>query len=144
MNAMILREIIELTLMMWQAEEVTKMDPGKVAVCLSPILLKRSSSPQFCDFSFMFFEMSEHVEEIFGEIKSEKFFPDDFWNYLSKFDSSMGFGSIQEFADPKEKDVSDELCEAAPSEYFDEVNYDQEEEKCQFEQEEHTHEQEDY
>lgn len=65
-NAVILKAIMELTLAMWQNEECTKMDPGKVAVCIGPNLMKRSAAVGFSDLSGLFFEMSSHVEEIFG------------------------------------------------------------------------------
>jgi hypothetical protein len=114
---------MELTLLMWQAEQVTKMDPGKVAVCLSPLLLKRTANEGFCDFSFMFFEMAEHIEEVFGDVKAEKFFPGDFWNYLSRFDSSMGFQSENtniDTAESKSNDLySDDLLQEKESTPFE-------------------------
>jgi hypothetical protein len=79
---------MELTLAMWQGEEVTKMDPGKVAVCLGPNLLKRKSDVGFCDFSYMFFEMAQHIDEIFGDIKVPRYFPENFYDYLSELDGN--------------------------------------------------------
>lgn len=85
-NRKILKSIMELTLLLWQAEDTTNMDPGKVAVCLGPNLLKRSTEVGFCDFSLMFFEMCQHIEEIFVDVNIPKYYPKNFWDFLNELD----------------------------------------------------------
>ena len=86
-NALILRGIAELALIMWQSIDITKMDPGKLAVCLGPNLLKKNGDAGFCDFTFFFFEMAQNISEIFEGFSLPKFFPEDFWDYLNDLDN---------------------------------------------------------
>lgn len=88
-NAMILSALIDITLLLWQGEEVTLMDPGKVSVCLGPNLLKRGTDSGFCDLSSMFFEMASNHESIFKSIMVTRYFPGNFWDYLGLLEAGQ-------------------------------------------------------
>lgn len=86
-NCLILKSVMEVTLMMWQNEETTKMDPGKVSICLSPNLIPRRAESNLCDMSTLFFEMSGNINTVFEGVDVPRFFPEDFWDYLVNLES---------------------------------------------------------
>lgn len=94
-NRKILQGIMELTLLMWQSQETSNMDPGNVAVCLGPNLLRRGQIG-FCDFSFMFFEMCQNMEIVFGEESLKRIFPEDTWDYLNELEMAHALSSQEE------------------------------------------------